>query len=342
MRTMMPCLTIAAALWVALDVGIAADPQDAALDLSLFKHVSRVGWVVKDLDEVVAYWTKLGLRNIRRAGVQEVRELTWRGRPAPSKFDTASANIGDVTIQWLQPLAGENAYSEFLARHGDGIHHLAYTIPTEAHLRNQIAAFRARGVDVVQERRSDGPNGRGLVAYLDTAPRGGGLTIALEHNPDSRADDGTGTTQEYPFTRITQYAFLVRDVAKVSEFYRSIGFGPLPFDRNISVDRIYRGRPVPFEMYLGWGRHGDVPFEWIQSLVGPNVYEEHLEAHGEGFHHLAFNVRDMDDAIALLKGRGANVTQSGGWDTPKSKGRFAYLDTERFGGVTTELLWNKP
>lgn len=24
---------------------------------------------------------------------------------------------------------------------------------------------------------------------------------------------------------------------------------------------------------LGWGRHGDVPFEWIQSLVGPSVYD---------------------------------------------------------------------
>lgn len=99
---------------------------------------------------------------------------------------------------------------------------------------------------------------------------------------------------------------------------------------------------IPYEMDLGWNRRGDVPFEWIQSIAGPNVYEEFMKAHGEGFHHLAVNVRDMDAAIALMKDRGANVTQSGGWDFPTSKGRFAYLDTERSGGVATELLWNKP
>jgi hypothetical protein len=33
---------------------------------------------------------------------------------------------------------------------------------------------------------------------------------------------------------------------------------------------------------------------------------------------------------------------SGRWDTKGSQGRFAYLDAEGHGGVTIELLWNKP
>jgi catechol 2,3-dioxygenase-like lactoylglutathione lyase family enzyme len=330
-------------LWIGVTAAAPVRTQEAALDRSLFTHVGHVGWVVKDLDRVTAYWEKLGLRNIRRAGVQDFPDVTWRGRKAPTKLKKAVVDIGDVTIQWIQPIAGENAYSEFLEQHGEGIQHLAYAMPTETRWREQIAWFRAKGVGVVQQGSWQGGNGRGLFAYLDTAERGGGLTIELEHNPDAPGSAGTAAvTQDYPFTKITQYAFIVRDVKSVSDFYQSIGLGPLPFDRMISTDRMYRGRPVPFEMYLGWGRHGDVPFEWIQSLVGPSVYEEHLEAHGEGFHHIAFNVRDMDAAIALMKERGASVTQSGGWDFPTSKGRFVYLDTERFGGVSTELLWNKP
>lgn len=333
---------IVAGMSIAISGVTAVSRQDTALDLSLFKHVEHLGWVVKDLDGVVAYWEKLGLKNIRRAGMVELTDVTWRGRKAPTKMKQAIATIGDVRLQWIEPVAGENTYSEFLQKHGDGVHHVAYTVPTDTRWREQIAAFRAKGVDVVQEGSWQGQRGRGLFAYLDTAPRGGGMTIELVHDPDAAASAPAAAPQDAPFTKITQYAFVVRDLKKVSDYYESIGLGPLPFDRMISTDRAYRGRPVPFEMYLGWGRQGDVPFEWIQSLVGPNVYEEHLAAHGEGFHHLGFNVRDMDAAIALMKERGAAVTQSGGWDMPTSKGRFAYFDTDRFGGVTTELLWNKP
>jgi len=95
-------------------------------------------------------------------------------------------------------------------------------------------------------------------------------------------------------------------------------------------------------MLLGWGRGSDVVFEWIQSTVGPNVYEEHLQQRGEGFHHLGFNVTDMDAAIAGLRSRGLEVTMSGGWNVNGHEGRFAYLDADKHGGVTIELLWNKP
>ncbi|MGE5327506.1 MAG: VOC family protein, partial [Deltaproteobacteria bacterium] len=62
----------------------------------------------------------------------------------------------------------------------------------------------------------------------------------------------------------------------------------------------------------------------------------------EGFHHLAFNVKDMDEAIAHFKAKGVAVSQSGGWDANGSRGRFAYLETDAHGGVTVELLWNAP
>jgi hypothetical protein len=50
----------------------------------------------------------------------------------------------------------------------------------------------------------------------------------------------------------------------------------------------------------------------------------------------------MDAAVAGLESAGLRVTMSGGWDTNGHQGRFAYLDAERHGGVTIELLWNKP
>jgi methylmalonyl-CoA/ethylmalonyl-CoA epimerase len=168
------------------------------------------------------------------------------------------------------------------------------------------------------------------------------MTLALEYNPDEARDPTPASTNEDPFTRITQYAFVVRDVHKVSAFYERIGLGALPIERNISLDRVYRGSPGAFEMLLGWGRKTDLVFEWIQSMVGPNVYEEYLQQHSGGLHHLGFNVTDMDAAIAKLRSRGLGVTMSRGWNVNGYEGRFAYFDADKHGGVTIELLWNKP
>jgi hypothetical protein len=72
------------------------------------------------------------------------------------------------------------------------------------------------------------------------------------------------------------------------------------------------------------------------------VYEDHLKAHAEGFHHLGINVDDMDQGIAEWTRPGFAVSQSGGWgeEGKPGSGRFAYIDTDAIGGVTVELLWN--
>lgn len=313
------------------------------LDLSIYGHVVQVGWVVKDVDRVVDYWEKLGVKNIHRPGVMEFPDVTYRGRKTPVSMKMAFADIGGVQIEWIQPAKGKSDYDEFLKKHGDGIHHLAFAVSSPEQMEEQIQYFKSKGVDVIQRGSWEGTKGKGLFAYLDTAERGGGITFELTYNPDAPpAGSVSKSENEYPFNKIVQYAIVLRDMKKVAAFYESLGFGGMPVDHNISVNRKYRDQLGKFEMNLGWWRWGDVTFEWIEPLVGPSVYHEFLKDRGEGFHHLAFNVTDMDKATELLTARGAPESQSGGWDTPTSKGRFAYMDTERFGGASIELLWNQP
>ncbi len=312
------------------------------VDVSIYRRAIHVGWVVKDLDRVLDYWEKLGLRNIQRAGLGEVPDRTYRGRPSHLSRKTAIGRIGDVEIEWIQPVNGESAAHEFLRRHGDGVHHLAFAVHSEKQFLEQVEHFKELGVGVIEEGSWQGATGRGRMAYLDTAPQGGGLALELVYNPDPATADASAQRNEEPFNKIVQYALVVRDVKKVNEFWEGLGFGRMPVDHNVSVDRNYRGQPGKFEMYLGWWHWPDVTFEWIQSLVGPSVYDEYLRAHGEGFHHLAFQVADFDQAVQALESRGAPVSQSGGWKSPGSEGRFAYFDAEPYGGVTIELLWDKP
>ena len=85
---------------------------------------------------------------------------------------------------------------------------------------------------------------------------------------------------------------------------------------------------------------GDAPFEWVQQITGPDVYVEYGKKHGEGFHHLGVNVTDMDEAIKLMTSRAAPPSQAAAWNAAKGRGRAVYLDTEPFGGVTLELIYD--
>ena len=328
---------------VHLPPSLAAEIAKPTVDLSIYGHVGLVVWVVKDLDPVLNYYEKLGLKDIERTNVTDRPGLIYRGKPAPTTAKSAFGHIGGVLIEWMQPVTGTNLYTEFLARHGDGILALGYAVKSEQDLEQQVQYFQSKGVEAVQRTEWMGPKGTGHGVYFNTAAKGGGLTLAVYCDPAGPAPAEAGTVEnDYPFTKIGHYAFLVRDVREVGAYWRGLGFGDLAIDHNVSVNRVYRGQPGKFEMDLGWNRFGDTPFEWIQSTLGPNVYEEYLREHGEGFHHLALTVTDMDAAEKMLEAKGAPVVQSGGWDQPKSKGRFAYLDTEPSGGVTVELIWNQP
>jgi methylmalonyl-CoA/ethylmalonyl-CoA epimerase len=336
------CVSLASTL--AFDTLLAQkkDAQPPAqADSAIYSHVSHLGWVVRDVDAVVKAWRDLGVSDIRDVGVQEFPDVVYHGKPVTARVKKAFARFENGTIQWIQPLGEGTAYADFLAAKGEGVQHVAFSVASEARLDAELARYKALGIGVIQSGSWKGSAGTGRFAYLDTATDGGGMTIELEFNPDATPPSQTTTNAE-PFRRITQYAFIVRDVKKVSVFHERIGLGALPIDLNVSLDRMYRGQAGRFEMLLGWGRKTDVVFEWIQSLVGPNVYEEHLKEHGEGFHHLGFNVTDMDASLAALQSRGLDVTMSGGWNVNGHEGRFAYLDTYEHGGVTVELLWNKP
>jgi catechol 2,3-dioxygenase-like lactoylglutathione lyase family enzyme len=336
MRTL--CLCAVLALAASSAAPKAARQADRA-DLAIYRHVSHLGWVVRDVDATSAAWRALGVKDIADLGVREF-PVVYRGRAVTARVKTAYARFANGAVEWIQPIGDGTAYADFLARHGEGVQHVAFTAATEAQFEGELARYRKLGVDVVQRHAGSGPSGAAGSAYLDTAAEGGGMTIALEHGAATIA--ATGVANDEPFTRVTQYALVVRDLRKVSGYYDRLGLGALPFDLNVSLDRVYRGRPGTFQMLLGWGRWADVVFEWIQPTVGPSTYDEHLERHGEGFHHLGFHVRDMDAAIARLRARGLAVTMSGGWDSDGHAGRFAYLDAERHGGVAVELLWNKP
>ncbi|WP_434577509.1 VOC family protein [Thermoanaerobacterium thermosaccharolyticum] len=61
-----------------------------------------------------------------------------------------------------------------------------------------------------------------------------------------------------------------------------------------------------------------------------------MDTQGEGVHHIAFQVKDMDEKIKALDKNGMILVQKGDYEG----GRYAYIDTFSKLKVITELLEN--
>ncbi len=312
-----------------------------ALNQDVFRHVAQVVWVVKDVDRVAGYWERLGVHDMHRDGVVHYKNLTYRGKPDPATVKQVTGHIGDLEIKWIQPVHGGRFWRDRLRAHGDGIRVVSYAVDSPQQFDEQVAYFRAKGAGAVVEDNWQGQKGLGRATYLDTADAGGGNTLGLIYDPDRAAGATESVANDYPLGKVDHFAWVVNDVHKVDAYYTNLGFKPFrSIDHAKMLDRIYRDQPGTYEMWLGWNRTGDAPQEWVQQITGPDIYVEYGKKHGEGFHHLGLTVTDMDAAIAQMTARGAPPSQSAAWKTSKGKGRAVYVDTEPYGGVTLELIYN--
>jgi len=138
---------------------------------------------------------------------------------------------------------------------------------------------------------------------------------------------------------VSQVGIVVNDIEKTAEYYSStFGIGPFSIV-DVNMDgAILRGNPVKTTIKAGFAQSGPIQIELIQPVEGDNIYTEFLQSKGEGLHHLGFQVDDMQSLLAGFAERGIQPVFQRDFGVMA----FAYLDTDRVGGVMFELLWTKP
>ncbi len=147
-----------------------------------------------------------------------------------------------------------------------------------------------------------------------------------------------------------QICVVTREFHRTMEGLTRAGIGPwrvYTFSPETMTDITYRGKPSQHSMRLGIAFSGTMMWEIVQPLTGPNIYEEFLEAHGEGVHHVAFDCNHIpwEEQLKAFEERGYKMIQSGIW-----KGNpHAYFETE--GDTTTtfeiftvreDFVWPEP
>jgi len=140
--------------------------------------------------------------------------------------------------------------------------------------------------------------------------------------------------------RAVQIGIVVRDLKQTTELLAGLfGIGPFHFIEwpNRPDSRYwFRGQREPIKIRQAFTQVGPLELELIQPLEGDNnAYKQFLDETGGGIHHVLFETKDMDQAVARLNEQGVGVLQSGDGIRPGT--RWVLLDTQALVGFLLEL-----
>ena len=298
-----------------------------------YKRVNRVTWLVKALDHPLQGWAQLGLSDIREHG-DLTFEGQYSGKAVSIKARGATGSLGNLTVDMLQPGEGDNAFTAFLARHGDGIFSIVHEVATIEDMTKEIERMRGLGVRVLQQMTIKADPGPITLTYFDTEGQGK-YVLGLICRPGGAHPAG-------PPGKISHVGFVVREAEGPATYWQKLGFPAMPKSHaSPREDSRYHGKPLWLDFDVCWQRHTQFTYEWIIPPVDPpNLYSDYLRAHGEGVQHLGVPVDDLEKSITEYQKLGYSVGQSGAWGETgqKGSGRYAYMDTDSIGGVVAEVI----
>lgn len=150
-----------------------------------------------------------------------------------------------------------------------------------------------------------------------------------------------GMHEDWKFHHV---GIVVRDKDKAIEFYQALSIGPFssfvgPSGLTVTETKV-RGKAAGQSFLECSTALGGSRFTVIQPLEGgESVYNEFLEKKGEGLHHIAFIVDDLDKEIHSMTEMGCSVIQSGTiMQNGKVRSKYCYFDTDKVGGTIIELV----
>jgi len=114
---------------------------------------TQIAWVTPDLDATETALTGLlGVRKwVRIPDVHFAPETcSYRGAPADFVASISLSYLGNMQLELISPVRGENIYSEFLRESPPGLHHICVEVDSPERLDDALAEAADRGAATVQ------------------------------------------------------------------------------------------------------------------------------------------------------------------------------------------------
>src|SRR5512140_3531670 len=140
--------------------------------------------------------------------------------------------------------------------------------------------------------------------------------------------------------KVMQVGMIVENIEATAQAWsRLLGVEPPAIQVTASFDfsnAHYQGQPTTAQAKLAFFDLGQVTLELIEPIGEPSTWNDQLIAHGASLHHIAFEVKGMQDHLAELAKHGLPLIQRGEYHG----GRYAYVDGQKQFGAVIELLEN--
>ena len=131
----------------------------------MFK-IDHLGIAVKSLATAKRFYEKLGL------------SLSEEETVAAEKVNLIMATVGESRLELLEPTSEDSAIAKFLAKRGEGLHHVALQVPNLAAI---VEKLKKDGVRLVSDEIKTGAGGHRYV-FVHPASAGGVLLELIEEN----------------------------------------------------------------------------------------------------------------------------------------------------------------
>jgi len=129
--------------------------------------IDHLGIAVKSLAASKKFYEQLGLRVLPEEEV------------AQEKVRLAMVPVGDSRIELLEPTADDSPIARFLAKRGEGLHHVCLQVDD---LAGTVERLKRDGVRLINEQIQIGAGGH-LYVFVHPASAGGVLLELCEDQP---------------------------------------------------------------------------------------------------------------------------------------------------------------
>ena len=140
------------------------------------------------------------------------------------------------------------------------------------------------------------------------------------------------------FKRIVQIGIVVKDIERARATWAELlGVQEPPIvetEKWESTHMAFRGTPSKARAKLTFFNLENIALELIQPIGDSSTWQDFSEKHGEGIHHIAFNVKNLEGTLEKFNKMKIEVEQKGEY----KGGCYVYTDSESKLGAIMELL----
>jgi len=129
--------------------------------------IDHLGIAVKSLQQSKAFYQKLGLNVMAEETV------------AQEKVKVAMVPLGESRIELLEPTSDDSPIAKFLAKRGEGLHHVSLSVDN---LQATVDELKKSGVRLINEQIQVGAGGH-LYVFVHPSSAGGVLLELCEEQP---------------------------------------------------------------------------------------------------------------------------------------------------------------